>query len=65
LIVSTHLHKLISFLKDELVISSPSVEMALKHVESDSDQLPMILWQYGLIDINQLDSIYEWIERAA
>jgi hypothetical protein len=39
--------------------------MALKHVESDSDQLPMILWQYGLIDINQLDSIYEWIERAA
>jgi hypothetical protein len=64
MIVSTHLNKLISFLQDDLAISQPSMQIALKQVEHNHGPLPMILWQYGFVTIDQLDRIYEWLERA-
>lgn len=55
---------LVKFLQDELDLSKPSIEMALKHSEHDSGPLPMILWQYGLITLEQLEQIYDWMEAA-
>jgi len=26
--------------------------------------LPMLLWQYGLVTIEQLDRIFDWLETA-
>jgi len=26
--------------------------------------LPMVLWQYGLITIEQLDQVFDWMEKA-
>jgi hypothetical protein len=26
--------------------------------------LPMILWQYGLVTLEQLDRIFDWLETA-
>jgi hypothetical protein len=57
--------KLIRFLQDELAISSPALQVALKHVEQDPGPLPMVLWQYGLVTLEQLDRIYDWLETAA
>ncbi|CCQ69746.1 hypothetical protein CWATWH0402_183 [Crocosphaera watsonii WH 0402] len=25
--------------------------------------LPMVLWQYGLIDLQQLDEVLDWIDK--
>ncbi len=55
--------QLIQFLRWELAIPASSIAMALRHPEQDSGQLPMILWQYGLITIEQLDRIFDWLER--
>jgi hypothetical protein len=54
--------QLIRFLEEELAISAPSIAIALRRCEKDPGPLPMILWQYGLVTIEQLDRIYDWLE---
>ena len=54
----------INFLQEDLAISSASLAVALRHREQDPGPLPMILWQYGLITLEQLDQIYDWLETA-
>lgn len=60
----TYVTKLIGFLQEDLAISASSLEIALKQVENNPGPLPMILWQYGFVTIEQLDRIYDWIEAA-
>jgi hypothetical protein len=60
----THSNKLIRFLQEDLAISASAVAMALKKIEQNPGPLPMILWQYGLVTIEQLDRIYDWMETA-
>jgi hypothetical protein len=52
------------FLQEDLLISAASIDMATRYREQDPGPLPMILWQYGLITLEQLDLIYDWLERA-
>jgi hypothetical protein len=51
----------LDFLRTDIAISDPDLELALKHPEQTPNVLPMILWQYGLITIGQLDQIFEWM----
>lgn len=63
MVTRTHTH-LIRFLQEDLAISTSSIEVALRHIEQDPGPLPMILWQYGLITLEQLEQIYDWMEAA-
>lgn len=54
----------IHFLQEDLAISAASIAVALRHREQDPGPLPMILWQYGLITLEQLDQIYDWLETV-
>ncbi|NEQ38782.1 MAG: DUF2949 domain-containing protein, partial [Okeania sp. SIO3I5] len=51
--------------KWELSISDSAIATALRHQEEDSNQLPMVLWQYGLVTLKQLDQIFDWLEMAS
>ncbi|GGA20955.1 MULTISPECIES: DUF2949 domain-containing protein [unclassified Okeania] len=62
--MSTKQAQLIKFLKWELSISDSAIAIALRHQEEDSNQLPMILWQYGLVTLKQLDQIFDWLQMA-
>ncbi len=55
--------KLLKFLKDELKLSSESLVMAERSAKDNRGPLPMVLWQYGLVTLEQLDKIYDWLER--
>lgn len=61
--LSTKQAQLVQFLRWELAIPASSIAMALRHPEQDSGQLPMILWQYGLVNLEQLDRIFDWLAR--
>lgn len=61
---STRLSQLIRFLQEELLLPSSSVSLALRHPEHSSSLLPMILWQYGLVSLKQLERIYDWLEAT-
>lgn len=54
--------QLIDFLQGELAISSKAIAIALRHCEQDPGPLPMILWQYGLVSLEQLEKIFDWLE---
>jgi hypothetical protein len=62
--IATTQNRLLSFLKDELLLSSNSIELALRQFEQNPGPLPIILWQYGLITLDQLSSIYDWLETV-
>ena len=59
---STPLTKLIRFLQEELAIPSESIDFVLRQEESMPNLLPMVLWQYGLVTLEQLDQILTWLE---
>lgn len=61
---SVNYSRLIRFLQEELAISKDSIAIAQRHFEQDPGPLPMILWQYGLVTLEQLDRIFEWLETA-
>ncbi|MBO1350002.1 MAG: DUF2949 domain-containing protein [Hormoscilla sp. GUM202] len=55
---------LIGFLQEELAIPFSSISVAMKRCEQDPGPLPMVLWQYGLVTLEQLDRIFDWLETA-
>ncbi len=56
--------RLIQFLRQDLELSADSIAVAQRHHKLDRGPLPMVLLKYGLIDLDQLDSIYDWLERT-
>ncbi len=54
---------LLQYLRHKLAIPTDALKMAVKFTESSMGSLPMILWQYGLIDLHQLDELFDWIEN--
>lgn len=55
---------LISFLQEEIHLSSDQIKLALNKVQQSPNQLPIALLQYGLINLGQLDKIFDWLETA-
>ncbi len=56
--------KFIEFLQEELSLSHYSIEMAQRSVKQNVTLLPMVLWQYGLVTLEELDKIYDWLETV-
>ncbi|MDF0553697.1 DUF2949 domain-containing protein [Kamptonema sp. UHCC 0994] len=63
--------RLISFLQEDLAISPASIAVAeraggnhCRNHKQDPSSLPMILWQYGLVTLEQLDKIFDWLATA-
>ncbi len=56
--------RFVRFLKDELALSSDSLAIAERSMEQNQGLLPMILWQYGLVTLEELDRIYDWLEQV-
>ena len=57
--------QLIDFLRNKLAVPSESLKMAMRFTESSFGSLPMVLWQYGLIDLIQLEQVFDWQENIA
>ena len=57
--------QLIEFLQQELSISAKEIDLVLRRQEPPMTQLPIMLWQYGLIALQQLEKIFDWQEQVA
>ncbi|MBE8987680.1 MAG: DUF2949 domain-containing protein [Nostoc sp. DedVER02] len=53
--------RLLTFLHNELELSNADIAVALRHRELENGPLPMLLWQYGLVDLEQLGKIFDWL----
>ncbi|WP_353930864.1 DUF2949 domain-containing protein [Okeanomitos corallinicola TIOX110] len=54
-------NKLLHFLHNELELPQADIAVALRHREFDQGPIPMLLWQYGFIDLEQLEKIFDWL----
>ena len=59
------LAQFINFLQEDLAIPAADLQLALRHPEQTPGLLPMILWQYGLVSVNQLDRIFDWLQGSS
>jgi hypothetical protein len=58
------LEQLINFLHSDLEVSADAISLAQKTETLEPHTLPIILWQYGLLNIQQLDHVFDWLEIA-
>jgi hypothetical protein len=64
MIPSVNYAQFICFLKEELRLSNDSIAIAERSLQKNPGPLPMILWQYGLVTLEELDKIYDWLETT-
>ncbi len=56
--------QLVSFLKDDLNIPAGAISLGLRYCEQKANFLPITLWQYGLVTLDQLSQIFDWLEKV-
>ncbi|MEA5510675.1 DUF2949 domain-containing protein [Crocosphaera sp. UHCC 0190] len=52
----------IDFLQQDLAIPAESIDLALRDEQAMPHHFPMILWQYGLVNKEQLESVFDWLD---
>ena len=61
--ISYRHEKIISFLKDEIGIEESSIELGLKLSIKNNSPLPILLWSYGILTLQELDELYSFLFR--
>ena len=56
------LEQLINFLRSDLDISVDAISLAKRTQNIETNTLPIVLWQYGFLNVRQLDRVFEWLE---
>lgn len=56
--------QLISFLHSELAVPDDSLTFVSKSSEQDPSILSVMLWQYGLLSLEQLEQVFNWLETV-
>ena len=53
--------EIISFLVDEIGLEESSIELGIKLSINNKSPLPILLWSYGLLTIEELDELYRFL----
>ena len=53
--------EMIIFLLDEIGLEESSIELGLKLSMKNKTQLPVLLWSYGMLTIDELDKLYSFL----
>jgi hypothetical protein len=56
--------RLIQFLREELGLSEAAIALVTQRSELPANLLPMRLWQYGLVTLDELNRIFDWLAAA-
>lgn len=60
---TSELAQFVQFLQDELGIPDANLRLALRHPEQTPSLLPIILWQYGLATLTEVNYMLDWLEH--
>ena len=56
--------KIITFLLDEIGLEHPSIKLGLKLSIKNNTPLPILLWNYGILTIEELDEFYTYLFQS-
>ena len=51
---------LLRYLRQELGLSDNALQLGLKQSDQEQAPLPVVLWRFGLISLEQLDQVLSW-----
>jgi len=51
---------LLRYLRQELALSDNALQLGLKQSEQEQAPLPVVLWRFGLISLEQFDQVLSW-----
>ena len=54
-------YKIIKFLLTEIGLSKSAIKLGIRLSKKNNASLPITLWSYGLISIDELDRIYNYL----
>jgi Protein of unknown function (DUF2949) len=57
--------QMLDFLRSQLALPESSIAMAVRLCHENLGTLPMILWQYGLVSLEQLEQIFDWSANSS
>ena len=60
---SSNSQALIEFLRQDLGLPAESISLAIRLAGQAPNLVPIILWQYGLVSLDQLNQIFDWLEK--
>ena len=52
---------LLIFLKEEFSLNDQAISLAIKHSNLESAPFPIVLWNFGLITVEQYQVLLDWI----
>jgi hypothetical protein len=55
--------RFLQFLQNDLDLSPSEIAVATKLSQRDLGPLSVALWHYGLVTLEQLNLIFDWLER--
>jgi len=53
--------EIIIYLKNEIGLNESSIELGLKLSTRNTTPLPILLWSYGMLTIEELDELYSFL----
>ena len=53
--------EIIIYLKNEIGLNESSIELGLKLSIRNNTPLPILLWSYGMLTIEELDKLYSFL----
>ena len=53
--------EMIIYLSDELGLEESSIELGIKLSIKNNTPLPILLWSYGMLTIEELDKLYSFL----
>jgi hypothetical protein len=57
--------RLIAYLQQNMGLSEAALEIATRQQQPTTTELPIVLWNYGLITLEQVGQIFDWMAEAA
>ena len=51
----------IHFLERDLSVPHDSISLALRHHTDDLSLLPIVLWKYGLVTLDEVSCMFDWL----
>ena len=51
---------LLQFLQRRLGLSPSALELGQRQAELEQAPLPIVLWSFGLLSLNQLEEVFDW-----
>ncbi|MCU0528540.1 MAG: DUF2949 domain-containing protein [Prochlorococcaceae cyanobacterium] len=53
---------LLRYLRQDLELSENALALGLRQAQQERAPLPVVLWRYGLLSLEQLEQVLQWLD---